>query len=261
MGIKKDQVGAARTQFPLHPGLYVHADLDHEAIVCRSLKTRYMKLSAALLFLLGVCCFASVAQQPGTKPVLSATPDASTPVPDAPASAGPHVVAPDAAPVDVDPNYIIGPEDSIRVDVWKEPNFTESVMVRPDGMISMPAVGDIPAAGRTPMQLADQIKTVLRKYIIEPTVTVTVQGINSKHVYMVGEVGHVGPLAMTPNMTVLQAIASAGGLGTYANKKKIYILRGEGANQKKIFFNYTKAVKTGDSQGITLQPGDTIVVP
>lgn len=213
----------------------------------------------AVLFLLGLSSALCSAQQPGAKPVI-------TPVPDAPVTApvdstGPHVAPADAPPINVDPSYVIGAEDSLQINVWKEPNFTESVMVRPDGMVSIPAVGDIPAAGRTPMELAAQLTTVLKKYIIDPTVTVTVNAINSKHVYMVGEVGHVGPLAMTPNMTVLQAIASAGGLSSYANKKHIYILRGEPGKQKKLFFNYTKAVKTGDAQGITLQPGDTIVVP
>ena len=216
-----------------------------------------MRLFAAV-FLLGLSLPGCFAQMPA-KPVISPPPETATPTPID--STGPHVAAEGTAPVDVDPSYIIGPEDSIQINVWKEPNFSESALVRPDGMVSLPAVGDIPAAGRTPMQLATQITTILKKYIIDPTVTVTVLGINSKHVYMVGEVGHIGPLAMTPNMTVLQAIASSGGLSPYANKKHIYILRGEPGKQKKIFFNYTKALKTGDAQGITLQPGDTIVVP
>ena len=220
-----------------------------------------MKVFAAVLVSFATLLPHSFAQTPGTKPVLSAAPDPAPADTTTTPPAGPHVVAPETAAVDVDPNYIIGPDDSIRVDVWKEPNFTESVMVRPDGMISIPPVGDIPAAGRTPMRLASEIATVLKKYIIEPTVTVTVQGINSKHVYLVGEVGHIGPLPMTPNMTVLQAISSAGGVSAYANKKHIYIIRGDAGKQIKIPFNYTKAVKTGDSQGITLQPGDTIVVP
>jgi polysaccharide biosynthesis/export protein len=217
-----------------------------------------MRAFAALLFLgLGFpSCFA---QAPGAQPVINPTPEAAPQTSVDPR--GPHVAPEGSKPVDVDASYIIGPEDSIQVNVWKEPNFSETALVRPDGMISLPAVGDIPAAGRTPMQLAGEITTILKKYIIEPTVTVTVLGINSKHVYMVGEVGHIGPLPMTPNMTVLQAIASSGGLSPYANKKHIYILRGEPGKQKKIFFNYTKAVKTGDAQGITLQPGDTIVVP
>ena len=221
-----------------------------------------MKAILTLLLIVGVSPIlgSASAQQPA-KPVLTPKPvdDRSTetqkPV------TGPQVAAAGTTPVDVDPNYIIGPDDSIKIDVWKEPTFTETVLVRPDGMVSVPAVGDIPAAGRTPMQLAGEVTTQLKKFIIEPTVTVTVLAINSKRVYMVGEIGHIGPIAMTPNMTVLQAIASAGGLTPYANKKHIYILRGDVGSQKKIPFDYNKAVKAGDMQGVTLVPGDTIVVP
>ena len=213
------------------------------------------------LFAFAVSSFqVASAQPPGGKPVLTATPPAAAPPPAQPVT-GPHVAPDNAAPVDVDPNYIVGPDDSIQVNVWKEPTFSGAVLVRPDGMITLPALGDIPAAGRTPMQLAADITTLLKKFIIDPLVTVTVNGVNSKHVYLVGEIGHIGPLAMTPEMTVLQAIASAGGLSPYANAKHIYILRGEPGKQAKIPFNYKKAVKSGDMQGITLQPGDTIVVP
>jgi polysaccharide export outer membrane protein len=239
----------------------VPTTVGYEARKHRFLTTRYMKALAALLLLIGVSssrpCFA---QQPGARPVITPAPE-SAPAAAPTAPEGARVAPADAPPVNVDPYYIIGPEDSILVNVWKEPSFTESVLVRPDGMISMPAVGDIPAAGRTPMQLATEITSQLKKYIIDPTVTITVLAVNSKHIYLVGEVGRIGPMAMTPNMTVLQAISSAGGVSAYANKKHIYIIRGEPGKQTKIPFNYTKAVKTGDSQGITLEPGDTIVVP
>lgn len=219
-----------------------------------------MKALSILLLLFAVCLSAGSAQPPSGKPVLTATPP---PPPETPApSLTSAAIAPaGTAPVPVDPNYIIGPDDSLQINVWKEPTFTENVLVRPDGMISLPAVGDIPASGRTPMQLAADITTQLKKLIIEPTVTVSVLAINSKRIYLVGEIGHVGPMAMTPDMTVFQAIASAGGLTPYANKKHIYLLRGLPGKQQKIPFDYTKALKTGDSQGITLIPGDTIVVP
>lgn len=219
-----------------------------------------MKAISILLLLLTVSLPAGSAQPPSGKPVLTATPPPPPPSPP-PSLTSASIAPPGSAPVAVDPNYIIGPDDSLQINVWKEPTFSENVLVRPDGMISLPAMGDIPAAGRTPMQLAADITTLLKKLIIEPTVTVSVLSINSKRIYMVGEVGRVGPMAMTPDMTVFQAIASAGGLTPYANKKHIYILRGEAGKQKKIWFDYNKAVKTGDSQGITLIPGDTIVVP
>ncbi len=124
----------------------------------------------------------------------------------------------------------------------------------------MAMVRDIQAAGLTPMQLGDNITTLLKQsqYVLDPVVTVTVLAVNSKQVFMMGEINHVGPVNITPGMTILQAIATAGGLTPYANKKKIYILRGD--KQQKIPFDYTRAIQKGDMQGITLVPGDTIVV-
>ncbi|SRR6266702_6194601 len=194
-----------------------------------------------------------VAQQGAGRPVLSAEPPAATPpVATAPQGTGQMAVS---------PNYIIGPEDSINVTVWKEPNLSGPLLVRPDGKISLPLVSDITAAGFTPVQLAANITELLKKFVTDPVVDVTVLAVNSKHAFMMGEVMKVGPFAIGPGMTVLQAIATAGGLTPYANKKHIYILRGEPGKQQKIPFDYTKALKKGDMQGITLVPGDTIVVP
>lgn len=111
------------------------------------------------------------------------------------------------------------------------------------------------------MQLAADITSRLTKFVTDPIVNVSVIAVNSKRVFLIGEVGRVGPLPITPGMTILQAIAAAGGLTPYANRKHIYILRGDPAKQQKIFFDYTKAVKKGDMQGVSLLPGDTIVVP
>src|ERR1039458_7729634 len=119
-------------------------------------------------------------------------------------------------------------------------------------------IGDIQAAGFTPMQLAADVTIRLKQFIIDPvTVNVGVLAVNSKYVYMIGEIMHVGPVNITPGMTILQAIATAGGLTPYANKKHIYIQRGEPGKQKNIPFDYTRALKRGDMQGITLAPGDT----
>lgn len=200
-----------------------------------------------------------LAQPPNNKPVLSAEPSAQP----APPAAAPSAAAPPViGSATVSPNYIIGPEDAIQVSVWKEPSLSAGTLpVRPDGKITLPLVGDIAAAGFTPMQLAADITNRLKKFVTDPTVDVTVLAVNSKRVFMIGEVGHVGPLAISPGMTILQAIATAGGLTPYANKKHIYILRGEPGKQEKIPFDYTKAVKKGDMQGLALVPGDTIVVP
>jgi len=164
-----------------------------------------------------------------------------------------------AGPIDAT-RYIIGPEDSLQVTVWKEPTLSGTFPVRPDGMISLVLAGDIPAAGLTPMALSSDISQRLKKYIQDPVVTVVVLGVNSQRIFMVGEVGHVGPVMLTPGMTPLQAIVTAGGLSQFANSKRIYILRTVNGKQEKMPFNYKAAVK-GENPGITLLPGDTIVVP
>ncbi len=198
---------------------------------------------------------ATAAQQPGVPgPVLSASP------PPAAQSAPPPAPDPSSASA-ASPSYVIGPQDVIQVTVWKEPALSQSLTVRPDGMISLPLLGDVSASGQTPTLLSADLSTRLKKYINDPLVTVTVVTVNSKRVFLLGEVVHVGGLPMTPDMTPLQAIAAAGGLSPYANAKHIYILRMENGKQKKIFFDYKKAIKTGNEQGIVLAPGDTIVVP
>lgn len=164
-----------------------------------------------------------------------------------------------AGPLDAN-RYIIGPEDSLQITVWKEPTLSGTIPVRPDGMISMALVGDLPAAGLTPMALGADISQRLKKYIQDPVVNVTVQGVNSQRIFLVGEVAKVGPLMLTPGMTVLQAIVSAGGITQFANSKHIYILRKVSGKDQKLAFNYKQALK-GDNQGVSLLPGDTIVVP
>jgi polysaccharide export outer membrane protein len=164
-------------------------------------------------------------------------------------------------PPEIAPDYILGNQDNIQVTVWKEPTLSGGLIVRPDGKISLPLVGDLQAAGKMPMQLASDIADHLKKFINDPTVTVTVTAVNSQRIYFVGEVGHPGPMPLLPNMTMLQAISAAGGLTPYANRSKIYILRGQRDHQKKLFFDYKKALKQGDEQGLTLIAGDTVVVP
>jgi polysaccharide export outer membrane protein len=158
-------------------------------------------------------------------------------------------------------SYVIGPEDTLHVSVWKEPDLTATLPVRPDGMISMPLLNDVQASGLTPMQLAASLTEKLKKYVTDPRVTVVVTAMNSQRIYVLGEVTHTGAMALTPNMTVLQALASAG-FTQFANTKGIYVLRTENGKQNKLPFNYKKVIKGEDvSQNIVLKPGDTIVVP
>jgi len=159
------------------------------------------------------------------------------------------------------PDYVIGPDDVLHISVWKETDLTSTLPVRPDGKISMPLLDDVQASGLTPMQLANSLTEKLKKYISDPRVTVVVTQMNSQKVYILGEVTHTGAMALTPNMTVLQAIASAG-LTQFANTKGIYVLRTENGQQQKLPFNYKQVIK-GESmdQNVLLKPGDTIVVP
>jgi polysaccharide export outer membrane protein len=162
---------------------------------------------------------------------------------------------------DVEDNYVIGPLDVLTVSVWKEQALSGSLLVRPDGMISMPLVGDIQASNLTPLQLADQISSRLKKFIQDPNVTVVISQIHSKVVYMLGEVGRKGPIEMTPGMTLLEAISIAGGPTDYANTKKIYILRNDGGKHVKLPVHYKQALKGDNTYNVALKPDDTIVVP
>ncbi len=157
--------------------------------------------------------------------------------------------------------YIIGPGDTLNITIWREPTLSGAVPVRPDGMISMVLIGDLKAAGFTPMQLSTSIADKLKKFVQDPNVSVVVTGVDSQRVYLIGEVGHVGPINLVGGMSPLQAIAAAGGLSPFANTKRIYILRGQPGKQLKIPYNYKQALKGTAKRDIALEPGDTIVVP
>lgn len=158
-------------------------------------------------------------------------------------------------------DYVIGPDDTLHIFVWKEPDLTETLPVRPDGKISLPLLNDITAAGLTPLQLRDEITEKLKKYVSDPRVTVVVTGTGSQRIFATGEVLHTGPMTLLPHMTMLQALAQAG-FTQFANEKAIYLLRHENGRQVKIPFNYKEVVKGNHpEQNIELKPGDTIVVP
>ena len=159
-----------------------------------------------------------------------------------------------------DPSYKIGPQDVLRVDVWKETEISRAVPVRPDGKISLPLLNDVQAAGLTATELAGNITEGLKKFITSPQVTVTVMEINSRRVYVTGEVTRPGAYPLLPNMTALQALTSGGGFTQFANTKKIYILRNENGKQVRHPFNYKEVLK-GNAEDFPLLPGDTIVVP
>jgi polysaccharide export outer membrane protein len=160
-----------------------------------------------------------------------------------------------------DSDYSIGADDQLRITVWKEPDLSETLPVRPDGKISMPLLNDIPAAGLTPLQLKDSITEKLKKFIADPRVTVVVMAMNSRRIFVTGEVVHTGPMALLPHMTMLQALSQAG-FTQFANVKGIYLLRTENGKQEKLPFNYKEVIKGNHpEQNIQLKPGDTVVVP
>ncbi len=160
-------------------------------------------------------------------------------------------------------DYVIGSEDVLAVDVWKEPEVSHAVVVRSDGKISLPLLGDIQASGKTPKQLQTEIAQGLASYISEPEVAVLVQSINSKKYSILGQVSHAGSSSLTGPMTVLDAVAAAGGFQTFAKRKKIYILRtGPDGREKRIPFNYTEVIKgKHPEQNVQLQARDIIIVP
>ena len=168
----------------------------------------------------------------------------------------------EVTPATKDPNYIIGPEDELNVNVWRESDVSRSVPVRPDGKISLPLLDDVRASGLTPMQLGAEITARLKKFMADPQVTIIVTRVNSQRIYIVGEVGRAGAFPLVPNMTVLEALASAGGCSIFAKQTKIYILRLENGREVRRPFNF-KEVLSGQhmEQNVLLKPGDTIVVP
>jgi polysaccharide export outer membrane protein len=157
---------------------------------------------------------------------------------------------------------VIGPEDLLDISVWKEPDLTRTVPVRPDGKISLPLLNDVQAAGETPTQLAAHVTESLKRYVTDPQVTVIVTAINSQRIYLLGEVTRAGAYPLLPGMTVLQALSSAGGLTQYARLQKIYVLREGEGSQTKFPFNYKEFLKgRNPEQNVALKVGDTIVVP
>ena len=159
------------------------------------------------------------------------------------------------------PDYRLVAGDKLRIEVYKDDKLSQSLQVRPDGKITLPLLGDIPAAGRTSSQLRDAIATSLKEYNTNPIVTVIVVETVPPLIYVMGEVNAAGPQPLKGEMTVLQALAAAGGFKDFANTKNIRVLRqGPSGEQTTLPFNYKDAIR-GGGKPIVLQPGDTIIVP
>lgn len=156
--------------------------------------------------------------------------------------------------------YIIGVEDELQISVWREPELSTAVVVRPDGMITLPLISDLKAVGLKTEELQNVLTEKLKSYVNEPQVTVIVRAIHSRKVYLVGQVGRQGTFPINGDMTALELLAVAGGVGPFAKADSIYILREENGKKIRIPFHYKKAV-AGKSENVTLKPGDVVVVP
>jgi len=161
-----------------------------------------------------------------------------------------------------DPSYIIGPMDVLEIQVWKEPDFSRQVLVRPDGKITLPLVGDILASGMNTMGLKALLSEKLEGFVSKPEVTVIVLESRSKNFYIIGKITRPGTYLLNPDMTVLQAISVAGGLAEWADKDSIRIIRRSAGKEEILSFDYDKVI-TGKKleQNILLKPNDTIIVP
>jgi len=165
------------------------------------------------------------------------------------------------APPVLPKGYVIGPEDVLSIVVWREKELSGEVVVRPDGKISLPLLNDVQAAGYTPEQLAEIVEKAAVKYVTDSDTTVIVKQINSRKVFVLGEVGKPGAFPLTTDMNVLQLIASVGGLAEFADKKNVMILRIENGRERRFKFNYNEVIQGKNlQQNIMLQPGDTVLV-
>jgi len=158
-------------------------------------------------------------------------------------------------------DYTIGPDDVLGIVFWRDADMTQDVTVRPDGNITLPLIRDIQAAGLKPEQLREIITKAAAKFIADPNVTVVVRQINSRNVFITGQVARPGPYPVSGQMTVLHLIAIAGGLTEFANDKDIRINRFEGGQTKSLKFNYREVAEGKKlEQNVVLKPGDTVMV-
>jgi polysaccharide export outer membrane protein len=184
-------------------------------------------------------------------------------VPASAAAGSPETPSPPSGTMPHDQRYVIGNDDRLAINVWKEQEITRTIPVRSDGKISLPLVGELQAEGRTPLQLENDIAAKLADYITAPVVTVIVEQINSQKFNILGQVAKPGSYSIAVATTVLDGIAAAGGFRDFAKQKGIYILRKNAAGgETRIPFNYKEVIKgKNPEQNIKLEPGDTVVVP
>lgn len=221
------------------------------------MRGRLLAITAVLVLVLALPGMSVIAQdkQPAPKPPAASAPPSAKP----PADALQKVQSKAAVAADSD-SYVIGPEDVLYIYVWKEENLSRTVPVRMDGMISIPLVDDVKAAGMTPLQLKEYLLAKLREYVETPDVTVIVQEANSYKVFVQGEVKNPGVYKLRTEASLVQLIVMAGGFNDWADRKKITIIRKEKGKESRVRANYNKIID-GDAQDIMLKAGDIIIIP
>jgi polysaccharide biosynthesis/export protein len=210
---------------------------------------RVLAGALALAALVPTSAGAQTGPRPGGNPAVGVTP------PPAPAGVPATVLA-------AIPDYVIGAEDVLSIVFWRDKDMSTEVAVRPDGKITVPLLNDVHAAGLTPAQLKDLLVEESKKYVEDPNVSVVVKQINSRKVFITGEVNKPGPYPLMAPTTVLQLIVIAGGLREYAHSDNVSIMRTENGRPTSYRFNYKEFVKNKNlRQNIELKPGDTVIVP
>jgi polysaccharide biosynthesis/export protein len=231
----------------------------------QNMKNTFRNVVGVHVMLLALCIFLSSSlwsqTEQGTKKSNSVQSDSPVMLAAADKDANATVVRSGGKPHD--DSFVIGADDVLAVNVWKEPEISRAVPVRSDGRISLPLVGELQAKGQTPRQLEQEIAAKLTSYISEPEVTVIVQEIKSQKFNVLGLVARPGSYPLTNSLTVLDAIALAGGFRDFAKQKSIYVLRQRSdGSETRLPFNYKDVIKGKNAaQNVSLQPRDTIVVP
>jgi polysaccharide biosynthesis/export protein len=229
--------------------------------------TRYTSVFATIVFCTLTAVERPAAEQapapqlPATPPP-TARPSGPTAPAQPPATSAPAATRPTDGGVPLPAGYVIGTEDSLAINFWREKEMSAEVVVRPDGKISLPLLNDIQAAGLTPDQLREQLVKAATKFVADANATVVVKEIKSRNVYITGQVAKGGAFALTGEITILQLIALAGGVLEYADSKNIVLTRNENGAPKYYKFNYKDVMKGKNvQQNLVLKPGDTVIVP
>jgi polysaccharide biosynthesis/export protein len=232
----------------------------------QELAVRTRNFMLAGMVLVGLCSMGAWAQEaaPGSDSTNSAAPaNPSTPSEAKATPLPPSTTPASRVPAINSANYIVGVGDVLEINVWKEGELSKTCPVRPDGMITLPLVGEMKAVGLTPVQLKEQITEALTKVVSEPQVTVMVVAVNSMSFNIMGNVAKPGHYPLTRPITILDAIALSGGFRDFAKQNKIYVLRkSENGTEQKLKFNYKQVIKGQKmAQNIVLLPHDTLVIP